>query len=203
MPIITSIKQQKSKNRVTINLDGKFGFGIDLENFIKLGLKIEQVLSQEEVGKIIRKAEFSKTLQKLFRFAMIRPRSYKEIQMWLRRKKVHDSMFDDLFSKLEKLELLNDRKFAQWWINQRLKFKNMSLKELEYELRQKGVDSSIIKETLNSASINESEAIKALIEKKKHKWNKFDDDMKVKKMTEYLYRKGFGWQVIRDVLKSL
>ena len=45
MPIITAIKSQKKKERVNVYLDDKFGFGIDLENFIKLGLKVEQELT--------------------------------------------------------------------------------------------------------------------------------------------------------------
>ena len=42
MPIITAIKPQKNKKRVNIHLERKFGFGIELENFVKFGLKVEQ-----------------------------------------------------------------------------------------------------------------------------------------------------------------
>jgi len=49
VPVITVISLQKSKNRVNIYLDGKFGFGIDLDNFVKLNLKVEQDLSEEEI----------------------------------------------------------------------------------------------------------------------------------------------------------
>jgi len=40
MPVITSIKAQKNQKRVNIYLDGKFSFGLDLENFMKLQLKV-------------------------------------------------------------------------------------------------------------------------------------------------------------------
>src|SRR3989304_5220176 len=106
MPIITSIKQQKNKNRVNVYLDDKFGFGIDLDNFVILGLKVNQELSEKEVEEIVRKAEFQKTLDKLLRFATLRPRSEKEIKDYFKRKKVHESLQPDLFAKLKKLDLL-------------------------------------------------------------------------------------------------
>jgi len=61
MPVITQIKSQKNKKRVNVYLDGKYGFGIDLENFMKMGLKVEQELSEKEISEILKKAEFQKT----------------------------------------------------------------------------------------------------------------------------------------------
>jgi len=69
MPTVTSIKPQRNGKRVNVYLDGKFGFGIDLENYVTLGLKVEQELSEAEVETIIKKAEFQKTLDKLLKFA--------------------------------------------------------------------------------------------------------------------------------------
>ena len=48
MPTITSIKPQRNQKRVNIYLDGKFGFGIDLENLVTLRLRVEQELTEEE-----------------------------------------------------------------------------------------------------------------------------------------------------------
>ena len=53
---------------------------------MKLGLKVEQELTEEEVEKIVKKAEFQKTLDKLLKFATLRPRSEKEIKDWLKKK---------------------------------------------------------------------------------------------------------------------
>src|SRR3989344_2766637 len=88
MAVITSIKPQRNGKRVNIYLDGKFGFGIDLENFIGLGLKVEQELTEDQLTQIIDKAEFTKVLNNLLNFATLRPRSTKELKDWLRRKKL-------------------------------------------------------------------------------------------------------------------
>lgn len=96
MPTVTLLKPQKNGKRVNVYLDGAFGFGIDLDNLVINHIKIGTVLTDEEVQKIIRKAEFQKTLDKLLKFATLRPRSEKEIDEYLKRKKIHESLWQDL-----------------------------------------------------------------------------------------------------------
>ena len=134
MSTVTSIKPQRSKKRVNIFLDGKFGFGLDLENFVKLNLKVGTELSEKRVGEIVKKAEFQKVYEKMLKFATLRPRSKKEFDNWLRKHKVHVSLHPELFNKLKRLEFLNDEKFATWWMEQRLQFKSKSKRELLQEL---------------------------------------------------------------------
>lgn len=201
MPIITQIKQQKKQDRVNIYLDGKFAFGIDLENFIKFNLKVEQELSAEEVEEIIKKAEYQKTYEKLLRFAMIRPRSEKEVFDWFRRKKVHESIHDKLLKKLKHLELLDDKKFAQWWVRQRTEFKPRGKKALQYELIQKGIDKKIIDETLEESDVDELSIAKQLINKNEYKWKKYEGFERRQKASHFLGRKGFSWNVIKEVVK--
>ena len=165
MPIITSITAQKNQKRVNINLDGSFGFGLDLENFMKLQLKVNQELKQEEINEIIKKAELSKSFDKTLRFAMTRPRSTKEVKDYFRRKEIDASLHETILVKLIKLELLDDTKFAKWWVDQRLAFKSKSKKDITFELRQKGIDTNIIKNILDDSEIDEVKIAKELITK--------------------------------------
>ncbi len=198
MPIITAIKPQKNKKRVNIHLDGKFGFGIDLENFVKLGLKVEQELPEREVEEIIKKAEFQKTYDKLVRFTTLRPRSEKEVNDWLRKYKVHKSIHKELFIRLKRLDLLDDRKFAQWWIEQRITFRPRGKRALSFELRQKGIDRDLINQILSEVKIDEQKIACQLLKKKKYKWEKLGKLKARKKMSEFLARKGFSWAVIKE-----
>lgn len=201
MPIITSIKSQKKKDRVNIYLDDKFGFGIDLENFVKLGLKIDQELSEEEIAEIVKKAEFQKTLDKLLRFATLRPRSEKEIKDYFRRKKVHESLFSKLFDRLNHLELIDDEKFAKWWVEQRQSFRPKPKRILNNELRIKGIGSEIIKKVLGEEEINEEKMARELLEKKAYKWHALPRRQAGQKMLQYLAQKGFSWEIIEKVVK--
>ncbi|MFZ5932942.1 MAG: RecX family transcriptional regulator [Patescibacteria group bacterium] len=203
MPRITRIKPQKNKNRVNIYLDGKFGFGLDLENFVKLGLKVEQELSEKEVAEIVKKAEFQKISDKLLRFATLRPRSEKEIKIWLKKKKVYPSLYENLFKRLKRLELLDDKKFAAWWVEQRVTFKPRGKRALALELRNKGIDKEVTDEVLAAMDFDEEAAAEELLLRKREKWKSLEGREARQKMAAFLARKGFGWGVIEKTLNKL
>jgi regulatory protein len=203
MPVITSIKAQKNQKRVNINLDGSFGFGLDLENFMKLQLKVNQELTHEEINEIIKKAELSKSFDKTLRFAMTRPRSMKEIKDYFRRKEIDKTIQQTIIDKLVKLELLDDEKFTKWWVGQRLEFKSKSKKDITFELRQKGIDTNTIKNILDDSEIDEVKIATELISKKIYKWQKYDEKERNQKIMQYLAGKGFGWDTINHAIEKL
>lgn len=205
MSIITSIKPQKNKKRVNIYLDDKFAFGLDLESLITLNLKEDTELSEEEIVKIVRKAEFQKVYDKMLRFASLRPRSKKEYELWLRKHKVHTSLHKSLFNKLKRLGFLDDEKFAVWWIEQRTSFRPRGVRALRSELGQKGINRELA-DQLISELVNrdkEEEMAKKLIGKKKYRWEKLEPFMARRKASAFLARKGFSWEVIKRVLVDL
>ncbi len=200
MPIITNINPQKNQKRVNIYLDGKFGFGLDLESFIKLGLKVEQDLSDEKIAEIVKKSEFQKTLDKLLRFATLRPRSEKEIKDWFKRKKVYESLHQELFNRLNRLDLIDDEKFAQWWVEQRSSFKPRGKRALEMELRMKGIKKEVIGQVLSNIKVDEEKVARELLNKKSYKWKNLPKREARAKMSAFLARKGFNWEAIEKVL---
>lgn len=201
MPVITSIKAQKNKKRVNIFLDGEYSFALDLDNFGILGLKVNQELSEKQKNEIIKKGELQKSFDKTLKFAMMRPRSLKETKDYFRRKEIDESLHQTILDKLARLELLDDTKFAKWWVEQRLQFKNKSKKDITFELRQKGIDSNIIKNTLDNSEIDEVKIAKIIVAKKTYKWQKYDDKTRKQKIAQYLAGKGFSWDVVESVVK--
>lgn len=202
MPVITAFRSQKNNNRVNIYLDNEFGFGIDLENFVILGLKVNQEYTEKQIAEIVKKAEFQKTLDKLLRFATLRPRSEKEVKDYFKRKRIHESIHKELFNRLNRLELVDDEKFAQWWVEQRQSFKPRSKRILNNELRIKGIKKEIIKEVLQNTEIDELSLAKKELEKKEYKWKGIDSQKARQKMAEFLLRKGFNWEVVEKVIKK-
>ena len=200
MPEITSIKPQKNGKRVNVYLDGRFGFGIDLENFISLGLKEGKIYQDDEINEIIKKALFQKTLDKLLRFAGLRPRSQKEFELWFKKKKIHESLHDELLSKLKKFDLLDDYKFSLWWIDQRSAFKPRGKRALKYELFNKGIDKDTIERVLSEKNINEEKIAGDLLEKNAYKWKKYKGLEQKQKKSRFLISKGIDWETIKRVL---
>jgi len=202
VPRISSIKPQRNRKRVNIYLDGKFGFGLDLENYVKFGLKIEQDLSEDEIAGIVKKAEFQKILNKLLKFAILRPRSEKEVMDWFRKRKVHESIRKSLFNRLKHLDLIDDEKFAEWWVDQRMSFRPRGKRLLESELLSKGIKREIIKDVLGKVDIDEVGIAKKLLEEKGYKWKRLDKTKARERMSSFLARKGFRWSIIKNAVNE-
>lgn len=200
MPTITSIKSQKNQKRVTIYLDGKFGFGIDLANFVKLGLKVGQKFSGDEIEELIKKAEFQKTYDKILRFATLRPRSEKEFIIWIKKHKIPKNLHTELFDRLRRLDFLNDEKFAIWWIEQRSNFRPKPKRVLERELRIKGIGKEITEKVLRESMVDEVSIALKVMEKKSYLWKQFVGYEKRLKISQYLARNGYSWDVIKKII---
>ncbi len=192
MPIVTSLKPQKSGKRVNVYLDGRYGFGIDLETLMTLKIAEGTEYSESEIKEIVKKAEFQKTLEKLLKYATLRPRSIFEIKQWLKRKRVHESLHKDLFNRLKRLDLVDDEKFARWWVEQRMAFKPRSARLLTYELQVKGIRKEVIEKVLDKMDIDELKIARKLAVKMKNKDKK--------KVVAYLSRQGFDWETIKRVV---
>ena len=90
---------------------------------------------------------------------------------------------------------LSDFEFAKWYVENRFVKKGASLKRLKMELMKKGVSSEIIEEVLNSSERNDEEEILKIIAKKRAK---YDDE----KLTAYLCRQGFPYQLVNELVQS-
>lgn len=204
MPIITAIKPQKNKKRVNIYLDYKFGFGLDLENYVKAKLKVEQELTEEEIQTIVMKGEYQKTQDKLLRFVTTRPRSLKEVKDWYKKHDVAGTIQSTLIEKMVDYGFLDDKKFAIWWVEQRNTFRPRGKTLLKNELLQKGIDRNIIQEVLLSTKLNEKEEAIKLLEKKRRLWEKeMDKKKRHEKMVRLLASRGYGWDTIGYAVKQI
>jgi regulatory protein len=198
MAEITKIKTQKNKKRVNIYLDGKFGFGLDADNFLKAGLKIGQKLSEEEVESLIFENEFQKLLDKAYRVLSLRPRSEKEIQDYLAKKGATSGVSRKIIKKLKKLDYLNDQEFSHWWIGQRSTFRPRGKMALRLELRQKGIKKEIVDKAVEK--VDELSLARKATQKKLKAYQKLTPQELRNKLSAYLARRGFSWSTIKSII---
>lgn len=142
-------------------------------------------------------------MDRLIKFAMLRPRSEFEIKRWLARKKINDKDSEIALRELKKTELINDKEFAKWWIEQRLTFRPKSRRMLVVELIKHGVDKELALKTVSESGIDDESLVLQLIEKKKRSWEKLDKETRRKKIANFLLTRGFGWNSIKESMKEL
>jgi len=154
------------------------------------------------------KDEFEKGKQIAYRFLSYRPRSKKEVERKLKEKKISGENIVSIISLLEKNHYLNDREFTLNWVKYRMENRPLGRRSLEYELREKGVDSEIIKDSLDevyTGEFDEYEVAVRLAEKKISSLNKrkIEDNVIKRRLFSYLQRKGFSYDTIERVIENI
>lgn len=208
MPTVTRISPQKDKTRFNIFIDEQFAYGISVVNLVKYGFKIGSPVSPEVTKRILKEEVLAKYLDLSNRFLSVRPRSQKELEDYLSRKislkeKVKFSearqspVVASVVKTLKKYGYINDKDFAHWYFNSRLKSNPKSIMLIKLELKRKGIGSDILESLKAQKNQDEKSAIK-LIEKKQQRWQKLKPLEYKKKFYTYLYSRGFSYETINS-----
>ena len=107
-----------------------------------------------------------------------------------------EDIFDfsqEIIDKLIAKGYVDDRKFAEYYVENRFVKKGISQKRLRQELMKKGVAREIIEKVL--VGRDDTEEIKKMIARKR---DKYDDD----KLVAYLCRQGFSYDLVRKLVNG-
>ncbi len=195
--ITAIIMQKRNPNRVTVELDGEFGFGLD--RLTAAWLQVGQVLTQEKIEKLRREDSIENAFIRAVRLISYRPRSEAEIRDRLLKSGQEETVIDQVLRKMRESRLIDDEEFSKEWIENRSTFRPRSQKLLQLELKQKGIPQEIIKKSLELIQDDATLAMQAA-RKQAHRWTGLDESGFRKKMTGFLVRRGFSYFTIREVI---
>lgn len=132
-----------------------------------------------------------------YRLLSFRSRSTSEIIRKLKTKGIDPQIIEQTIAVLSEYNYLNDDKFARLWVENRNLLKPMGKRRLQQELAEKGVATHIIGQVLSGiAGEDEETLVKNLVEKKLAR----NQELNLKKLENFLLRRGFSPMVIRKVL---
>lgn len=195
---ITDIKQQvKRQGRYSIYLDGKYAFSLSDTELLQSGIRLGREYSTGEVQQLQQTALLDKAMMRALDYLARRPRSTWEIQDYLRRKEYDSPTIAIILNKLSDYGYLDDRKFAEAWVNSRRLLKPTSLRRLRQELLQKHVDREVIDEVLQADETDEQAVLQELINKKRG-LSRYRQEPQ--KLVAYLLRQGFRYDDIKAAL---
>lgn len=197
---ITGIRQQqKHRGRYSIYIDTQYAFSLSESDLIKTGLGLNQEISKNELNELQDESRLGKAYDRAVNFISIRPRSEFEITQYLRRKDYEPEIIAKVSQKLQKIELINDTKFAKSWAEWRIGL-HKSKRQIHSELIKKRVSKEIIEEVLGGIdNTTELESIKILIEQKVKLTNYQDKQ----KLIALLARRGYGYGLIKQAIAEL
>lgn len=200
MKKITAIEAQKNNpKRVNIHLDGEFAFGLD--RFVAAWLTVGQALDEEKIAKLQVEDAGEKAYQQAMLFLGYRARSETEVRKNLEKHEIPPAVIDRTIDRLREEQLVNDEQFAQNWVANRSEFRPRSRRALTVELKQKGLTEAAIQsatEAVDEKSLAYAAAQKRVRRLESLEWIEFR-----KKLSEFLARRGFGYDVIMPTVKRL
>lgn len=197
---ITALREQKrNKDRVNVYLDGEYAFSLGAQ--LAAELQEGSFLSAAELHELQRRDSFANAYKKALDYLAYRPRSRNELSDYLRGKRVPERIIEEVLGGLAREELVDDLAFAQYWVENRERFRPRSRALLSYELRRKGLDEEVISEALTA--VDEEESARRAAHQRASRYIRLDEKSFRQKMGQFLRRRGFTYRLIREVVDSL
>jgi len=197
---ITALTRQKrNPDRINVFIDGAFAFG--LAEITAAYLRVGQTMSPEEIEKLQGADQVEKAKDVAIRYIEYRPRSVAETRRHLQKKEYPDAVIEQVVERLEAVNLLNDADFARYWVEQRETFKPRSKIAIQQELRQKGIDRTLIDTAVTD--VDELAAATQAAEAKARRWGTLPEQQFRQKLGGFLQRRGFGYDIVREVTEAL
>ena len=202
---ITALEPQANNpERINLFVDGRFMLGISAAIVLQMGLHVEEEISQEQLEQLRNEEAEQQAVDRAFNFLSYRPRSREEVRRYLLRKQTPPEIVEAALARLDRLDFVNDRAFAGFWIENREQFSPRGSRALKNELRMKGVDREVVDELVDE----EQDEQRALLAGRKKAMSlahlpNMDYATFRTRLGPFLLRRGFGYEVATRTVKAL
>jgi len=202
---ITSLEPQvNNPERINLYVDGRFLLGVNAEIVLKMGLQVEQELLPEQLEQLRSEEAEQQAVDRALNYLSFRPRSREEVRRYLRRKETPPEIIEAALARLDRLDFVNDRAFAEFWIETRGQFNPRGAHALKNELRMKGVEREVVDELVDDEQ-DEERALRAGRKKAMSLVNvpNMDYARFRNRLGPFLQRRGFGYDVTTRTVRAL
>ena len=197
---ITALKAQKrNSQRINVYLDDEFAFG--LSRYAAAWLQVGQELSPEKIEELQDVDAQEVAYQRALNYISYRPRAEAEVRKNLEKHDITEEVADEVVERLRRSGLVDDTKFAQTWVENRSAFRPRGKRALIAELRQKGIGDEAIEEALDA--LNEDNLAYQAALKQTRKYGSLEWQDFRRKMSAFLARRGFGYEVVKPVVERV
>ncbi len=194
--------QKHTAERVNVYLDDRFAFALPATEAARL--RVGQYLDDAAIEHLRELDAGQKAYDRAVRFLGYRPRSRAEVRRHLDEAGIDPELVDATLGRLTEQGYLNDTEFARFWVENRQQFRPKGAQALRQELRQRGVEGAVIDPVL--AGIDQTESayeagsgralrLAALAQA--------DPVAFRRKLSDFLLRRGFEYEVVREVVARL
>jgi regulatory protein len=132
-----------------------------------------------------------------------RARSRGELADALAVKGVPDDVATSVLDRFEQVGLVDDRAFADAWVESRQRSRGLSRRAIAHELRRKGVDDQVARDSLERVDLDqERRTARTLVDRKLRSMASLDEPTRFRRLTGMLARKGYSSGVATTVVRQ-
>lgn len=195
---VTRIAKQERRDRYNVFVDDAFYCALSANLLLESGIGEGDVLKPGQLDPFIDRDDAGKVVTKALTYVSRRPHSEAELRTKLGRKDYDEALIEDALLRLNQLGYLDDEAFARQWVEERGQKRGARL--LQAELRKKGVADAIIEQVLAADASDEVAEARALAEKRLGRLSGHSPAIVRRRLTDYLARRGYSYQVISEAL---
>lgn len=195
---ITAIEPRK-KGLSALYIDGEFAMKLDTEVLLAHRFDVGREIDDEALHDCVLDSQLKRCKDKAMWLISYRDHSRRELFDKLK-KDYPEDVAEAAVTRMEELGLINDASYARRYTADLINVKHLSERGIRQKLYEKGIDRDLIDEILNETELDESEQIRAVIEKKYA--GGLDDEKIRRRAVNALQRLGFGYGSIKSVLNE-
>lgn len=192
--------------RVSVYVDGAFAFGIHQNVLLQFELHAGRHLDVDEQIEIMAAERKRAARAKALDYLSYKPRTAAEVRRKLARSGFDEVVADDAVARMRDLGYVDDAGYAHDYARERFRHKGHGPRRIAYDLRRRGVARHHIETALDDLR-QEVDLLQSARELARKRWKRLareDDPYKRRrKLSGYLRRRGYSFDVIRRVTEEL
>lgn len=193
---------KRSEGMLRVFLDGEYAFTLPEDEYVCLHLYEREEMSEDELERIRHTLLVRCAREAAVRMLVAKDRCGAELATRLCEKGFDRDVVDLAVQELQSIGYVNDRRYVQKYVSERVSVKSLSRKAIRFELEAKGVDGALIEEVLDDCEVDEEETAMRAARKKFGKYDVESPEI-VKKISAFLLHRGYTHAIVRGVLARL
>lgn len=202
---VTNINYSKSKEVFEVIFEDETKLLLNYNIFEKYKVSVDMDFSEAEILEMKYFSDIERAKSRAINYISGKLKTKYEVRLKLKENDFAEDIIDEVLDILEKEEYLNDKIYCEIFIEDKKKLNGYGKNKIKSLLIQKGVSKNIFEDFLDEFEYDEEfdNALKMGIKKLNLLSNEEDNFKKKQKIINYLAYRGFGFDVINDVLREI
>lgn len=205
--VITALEVRGGQGeRVAVSVGNAYTFEIAADLVRRHGLAEGDEISVETQRRLLIADEIDEAKETALNYLSYKPRTTGEVKRRLRRDEFREEVIDEVVYQLEEQDYLDDRTYARLFAEERFSSKGYGPYRVQQDLRKRGVSEPIIDQVIDEI-FDADEMREEALRRAEKRWSRLSNEedfrKRRKKLYDFLARRGFPFEIVREVVDEV